>query len=364
MMRKSIFVIASLLLLLSASAAFGETPNVNYKSVRALGMGGPGITTMNDFSALMYNPAQLSKCKFHIDIPGVQIRAGKDVVDMFEFYNDNEQLFDNFADTSLEAQNELLDGLAPFDDKWIGTGAYPTVGFTAKNFAIGGYAAADAEFKTDKGIFEPRVYMHGIGDYVFSAGIAFQMPEVLKFGVLPGEFHGGVSFKYITRYEVHELQLKASDMDLETVYDTLIENTETGYGVDLGLLYEVIPERLNLGLKVTDFLGKIGDENTPMLFNVGASFHLGKSLMLAADFNDFFFHYGENIFNKLYFGGEYSLGRILFLRGGFGQGYPAGGVGLNLGILTIDGAIYGDEKTDAPGGEGSYNYAVRLKLGV
>ena len=32
--------------------------------------------------------------------------------------------------------------------------------------------------------------------------------------------------------------------------------------------------------------------------------------------------------------------------------------------LTGDGAIYGIEKSDSPGGEGSYNYALRLKLGV
>jgi hypothetical protein len=51
------------------------------------------------------------------------------------------------------------------------------------------------------------------------------------------------------------------------------------------------------------------------------------------------------------------------LRGGIGQGYPSFGAGLNLGVLVIDGAIYGIERGSAPGSDSDYNYALRLKLG-
>ena len=358
-------LIISVCLLLLAGVASAGSPNVNYVSVRALGMGGPGITTMDDFSALMYNPAQLAHCDFHLDIINIQARVGKDVVDLFDFYKNNEDVFDNFTDASLSEQNKLLDDLAPFDDKWIGFGGYPTVGLSARNIGVGFYASADVDVKTDKGIFEPRAFLHGIGDYVFTAGYAFEMPEVTRLGFFDNNFYGGVAFKYVTRYYIDELRLSASEVDFGDVYDTLIDKKETGFGLDLGLMYDFIPEKVTFGLKINDVIAKIGDEKPATIFNVGASWQFTQDLLFAADYNDFFFHRGENIFNKLNMGAEYSFGDVLFLRGGFGQGYPSLGLGLSLGgVFILDGAIYGIEKSDSPGGEGSYNYALRLKLGV
>jgi hypothetical protein len=188
--------------------------------------------------------------------------------------------------------------------------------------------------------------MQGIGDYIFSAGMAF---DLTQFNLLPGNLMGGAAIKFVNRYQVERLQMAAGDIDLETALDTLIEEKESSFGVDLGVLYEAIPEKLDIGMKVSDFIGgKLGDEKPPMIINVGASYRLTEDLLLAADYNDFFFHRGENIFNKLYLGGEYSLGNVLLLRGGFAQGYPTIGAGLNFKILVIDGAIYGIERTGAP----------------
>ncbi len=358
-------LIISIFLVMLIGVAYAEMPNVSYVSVRALGMGGPGITTMTDFSALMYNPAQLAKCDFHLDIVNVQARAGTDVLKMFNFYQDNQDIFDHMADASEADQNKIYDGLAPFDDKWIGFGGYPTVGFSAHNFAAGFYVAADADVKTDLGIMEPRAYLHGIGDRVLTAGLSFKMPDVTRLGFFSNNFYGGAAIKIIWRYYIEELRMKASNIDFDNIIDTVKTSKETGFGLDLGLMYDFIPEKVTFGLKVNDVIAKIGDEKPATIFNVGASWQFTKALLLAADYNDFFFHRGENIFNKLNMGAEYSLGDVLFLRGGFGQGYPSIGLGLNFGnIFILDGAIYGIEKSDSPGGDGSYNYALRLKLGV
>jgi len=358
-------LLISVCLLLLAGSALADNPNVKYVTVRSLSMGGAGITTMHDFSAVMYNPAQLAKCDFHLDIVNIQARVGKDVIDLFDFFEENEETFDNFEDATLAEQNKLLDDLAPFDDKWIGFGGYPTIGMSTRNLAIGFYAAADVDVKTDKGVFDPRAYLHGVGDYVFTAGYAFEMPEVTRLGFFNNNFYGGVGFKYITRYYVEELRLSASEIEFDDVYDTLITSKETGFGIDLGLVYDLIPEKVSLGLMVNDVIANLGDEKPATIFNVGASWQLSKSLLFAADYNDFFFHRGENIFNKLNLGAEYALAEILFLRGGIGQGYPSFGLGLNFGnVFVIDGAVYGIEKSNSPGGEGSYNYAIRLKLGI
>ncbi len=358
-------LILSIFLITLAGVAYSGSPNVSYVSVRALGMGGPGITTMTDFSAVMYNPAQLAKCEFHLDILNIQARIGKDAFDMFNFYKDNEDIFDAMEDASEADQDKIYDGLAPFDDKWIGFGGYPTVGFSTRNFGGGFYMAADADVKTDLGIMEPRAYLHGVGDYVFTAGMAFEMPDVTRLGFFNNNFYGGAAIKFITRYYVEELRMKASNLDFDEVADTLQTSKNSGFGIDLGLVYDFIPEKVTFGLKINDVIAKIGDEKPATIFNIGASWQFNRNLLFAADYNDFFFHRGENIFNKLNFGAEYSVGNILFLRGGFGQGYPSFGLGLNLNhIFILDGAIYGIEKSDAPGGEGSYNYAVRLKLGI
>ncbi|MCK4606994.1 MAG: hypothetical protein KAU35_06840 [candidate division Zixibacteria bacterium] len=359
MYRKTVLILAAATMLALAGTVAAAPPNVNFIDVRALGMGGAGITTQNNFSALMYNPALLAKSRFHLDIATVNVRMGKDIVDMFKVWDDNQEAFENYADTTEEVRNFLKDELAAFDDNWMGFGAYPQVGLTFPNFAIGAYAATDLDFKADMGILEPRAQLHGIGDYVFTGGLAFKLPVT----ALPNTLYGGAALKIIKRYEVWE-KLKASDVELDTAYDSLIEDSKSGWGVDLGLLYELIPERVELGAKIEDVLGKIDGENMPMIVNVGASLWLSKGIVIAADYNDFFFHDGENIFNKLNFGAQIELLPILDVRGGFGQGYPSLGAGLNLGIVTLDAAVYGIERTDSPGGDGDYNYAARLKIGI
>ncbi len=364
MFCRRLFITICVGLLALAGIVVARPPNVHFVDVRALGMGGAGLTTMNDFGALMYNPALLAKSGFHLDLVNIQVRFSKDILNMFNFYNDNQDVFDNFIDTTLAAQQNLLDGLAPYDDKWMGIGAYPQVGLTFPHFALGAYGSANMEFKADKGVFEPRAYLHAIGDYVFTGGLAIKLPHSLSSNLLPNDLYAGAAVKIITRYEVEEVRLAASDVDLETAFDTLIEESRSGFGIDLGFLYELVPNRIDLGVRVVDLVADIGGDKPPTIFNVGASLKLSRRLVFAADYNDFFFHRGENIFNKLYFGAEFNLAHILTLRGGFAQGYPSAGAGLNAGVLAIDAAIYSIEKSSSPGRDRDCNYALRLKLGI
>lgn len=354
------FTLAALLIALLALSAVAKPPNVHYRDIRAVGMGGAGIATMNDFSATMYNPAQLVRAERHIDLINLQASLGADVIGMFDFYDEHQEVFDNWDEATTAEQSALLDDMSEYDDNWMGFGTYPQIGFSVPNFAIGAYGAGDVLFKADKGPFDPRVYMRGVADYVFTGGAAIELPV----NFLPNKLYGGAALKIIRRYQVEELRLSASDVDVSTAYDTLVEKSLTGFGIDVGALYELMPGRMDLGLMIRDLVGSIDGDAPPIQVNVGASYHVSRSLMLAADFNDMFFSEGENMFNKLYFGGEYSGLGILVLRGGFGQGWPSAGAGLKLGILDIDAAVYGVEHSDHPGGDGDYNYAVRLKLGL
>jgi hypothetical protein len=199
-----------------------------------------------------------------------------------------------------------------------------------------------------------------VADYVFTGGAAVELPV----NFLPNKLYGGAAVKIIRRYQVEQLTLSASDVDVSSSYDTLVEESLSGFGLDVGALYELMPGRMDVGMNIQDLIGSIDGDAPRIRVNVGAAYHVTRNLMLAADFNDIFFSEGESMFNKLYFGGEFSGLGILVLRGGFAQGWPSAGAGLKLGILDIDGAVYGVEHSDHPGGDGDYNYAVRLKLGL
>ncbi|MFH1686009.1 MAG: conjugal transfer protein TraF [bacterium] len=358
MNKHSLILTISLVVLLAVSAAAG-TPNVRYKDIRALGMGGAGIATMNDFSAVMYNPAQLVRAETHIDLINIQANVGKDITDMFSFYDDHKDTFDDWDGATESEQDALLKDMTPFDDNWMGVGAYPQIGISFPNFALGVYGASDVRFKADKSVFaDPRAYVDGVADLVFTAGAAMELPV----SFVPHKLYGGAAIKIIRRQQIENFKFSADNVELGTVYDSLSEETLTGFGLDVGLLYELMPD-IDLGMKITDVIGSIDGDAPPRMINVGAAWHMTPELTFAADFNDMLFTRGENIFNKLYFGAEFTGIPILPLRAGFGQGYPSIGAGLKLGILDLDGAVYGVEFSDHPGGDGDYNYAVRLKIG-
>ena len=278
-----------------AVTAWSGPPNVRFTDVGALGMGGAGICTQDNFNALYYNPAMLVRSGFHLDIINFQMRMSKDISDMADIYSDNQEHFDNYTDEDLVTDAERLDlynKLAKYDDNWIGFGAYPQIGITFSHFAIGAYASVDLDFKTDLGVMvEPRVYLYGIGDQVFTGGLAFKMPEFL-----PNDLYGGAALKIIKRYEVYE-KMNASDVEMEDAYDTLIEDSKSGYGIDLGFLYELKPGKADIGVKITDLVASIDGDKPSMVVNVGAAYWLTENFVFAADYNDLFFADGENIFN-------------------------------------------------------------------
>ena len=66
---------------------------------------------------------------------------------------------------------------------------------------------------------------------------------------------------------------------------------------------------------------------------------------------------------KISLGVEVSL-PILSLRAGFNQGYYAGGVGVNLGLIKVDAATYGEELGEYPGQIEDRRYIVQATIEV
>lgn len=355
-------VICGLVLAMTAATATADTRNVSFRDIRSLGMGGVGVTTMDGFNSLMYNPALLGVSDFELEIINVQANISKDIIDLVKFIDDNEDILDNFTDTTTAAQDQLIDDMTKFDNNEFGAGVLPKFGISVRNYAAGVYATSEVTFKLDMGVFEPRIFATGHADVVISGGAGFKLePGLISF--MPNDLYIGGAIKIIRRKSI-DFRSSAADADFESIIDSLEEDQLTGYGIDFGLFYELIPGQINVGAKVTDFLASIDGNKPPMLINVGASWKFSEKLLLAADYDDFFMARGNHFLNRLYLGGEYSIGSILSFRGGFGQGYPSFGTGVDFGAVAFDFAIYGIEKGSDPGGDGDYSYSGRLKIGI
>jgi len=359
---RTIYRLAAILALsgLIASPATASE-NVGFKDIRSLAMGGTGVAHQANFNAVVFNPALLAKAGFDLHIVSLQVTASQDIKDLVEFIDDNADSLDNFTDISDEAQQQLLDDMAPFDNKWMGAQAAPQIGFATRGFALGVYGTGDVDFRVDKGIIPPRIGAKGRIDRVIVGAAALKAPTAVA-NILPGQTWIGGTLKIIERRET-SLETSFEDADFESVVDSLEEYTTNGWGFDVGLLWDAPGGGLTLGANLVDLIGSLGDDSPPMVVNVGGAYRLSEKLTLAADIDDLFFHEGMSFFNRVYIGGEFLPAKFFALRGGFGQGYPFFGMGLDFSVLRLDAAVYGLERTDNPGGESDYNYVARLVLG-
>jgi len=71
---------------------------------------------------------------------------------------------------------------------------------------------------------------------------------------------------------------------------------------------------------------------------------------------------GQTFFKKVHVGGEYQT-KMLSLRGGFNSGYPSFGVGLNLWLVKLDYAFYGDELGMYAGQIVEWNHMISASIG-
>ncbi len=102
----------------------------------------------------------------------------------------------------------------------------------------------------------------------------------------------------------------------------------------------------------------------PRTFGGGCSFtrdELWKftNATFAVDVRDIGNNKNGSYFRLIHFGGEVNYG-ILAPRAGINQGYLSAGLGINMPIMTLDFATYGEEMTLNPGGIEDRRYAVQV----
>ncbi|MGM0442392.1 MAG: hypothetical protein ACQEQC_08245 [Elusimicrobiota bacterium] len=363
-------VVTAVLLLLVVPSSHG-TP-VNIEGIQNLGMGGPG-TAFDSHYGPMYNPAILGiREETKITILDFPVTVTNDVFKFYSFYSDNQDDLKNFSDLDSDRQQELTEEITDKVSKYnmrakfgilnpgVMIGPFPILGPTGSlAWGVGFKNQTDIGAKMNPGILVPTINFWARADGVLFAPVVYSTPYLPW--KLPGKIHAGITLKSIMRYRYEENRMSILEFENFDFNSDDLENG-LGGGWDWGALYE-FDDKWNFSFVIKDFLSsKISysggkSEVIKPRVNFGASYKVLDSLTLAADIRDFKLEdtYKSTLFTKLYFGGRYSLLRILNVRAGFYQGYPTFGVGLGEGFNY---AFYGRELGRYPGTNPEWNHSI------
>jgi hypothetical protein len=338
-------------------AVSAEAPSPALYGIRPLGMGNTFVAVADDRNTLYYNPAGLAHLH-DTRLSGIGVHAGIDnrFFDVIGFVQDNEDAFSDFANVD----QEFYDSLAPYDERWVAADARAYSDLTRPNFGFGIYSTGRAQFKIDRGIYEPRVYADVRDDIVAVVGGAMELGRY--------DLRVGGALKGIWRRETNRAltALEVADFDPNDIMNDLA-SAEPGFSMDLGLTWQQPGSAWTAGAALRDATGYIAGEGVDTSLDVGGAWRplpdgVGPltGLLLAADVRNAF--QGTALGNKLHLGAEISV-PFLSVRAGVGQGYPSMGATLHIPFFSLDYALYGRELGDFPGAEGQYMHAVEARIG-
>ncbi len=391
------FVLSTLYFVSSVNANESSTM---FRGIRPLGMGGAFIALADDQNAFFYNPAGLAlREKGMLTMFELPITLSKDIYALYDYYNENKDAIENFDQESNDTQQKIMNDII---DRITLYRIHLTLGMPNMNFVtgpvkfangdkmhlgVGLFDLVDVKMKVNAGILVPTLDLWGSADMI---GI---VPVVYKWQTaplsLPGSISLGANIKYIMRGRFEET--RRSILELED-YDPSYQRG-TGIGLDVGMLYE-INQQWNAGMMISDFGGtnikfeeatSAGIKKEPFTgvikskVNVGFAFkpnkihywagkylNIGnKHLTLAFDLNNITDPdeklFAETFFMKVHMGAELKWKMIAF-RGGFNQGYPCFGAGLDLLFLNLDYAFYVDELSEFAGMDPEVNHMFNVAL--
>ncbi|MCH8928077.1 MAG: hypothetical protein IIB39_05100 [Candidatus Marinimicrobia bacterium] len=371
-MKKAIKLnILTLLLLLVASNAYAGARGVFYNTMRERAMGNVGILSAKGATAFTNNPALLTRGKINFSLPTLQFFLNKNFVDLGNFISDNQEDFSNFDSLSPSKIDSIYTDLNSIDNRWMKLGVPVSAGITIKNIGLAFYATPNLEIKIDKGIYEPRVFGRGTFDKV----VTFGFGKGLDF-LLPG-LKGGVGVKLITREEIPEVKFGFSEITsggdaAEDLLEDSLRISRTGVAFDIGGLYKM-SDGLELGFVLADVFGNLDNDSLSVVdttsgsdfdtnLKIGARINLPFRIKAELMVVDLLNKQDTNFFNRVHIGAEMDL-VILKLRGGFNQGYPTFGAGINLAIIQLDVAVWTDEIGSVPGLDGETFFGAQINLG-
>lgn len=245
---------------------------------------------------------------------------------------------------------------------WVGGGSKTS--FVVPNFGVAAYANGDVGLNLQNPAY-PQMNLNYIFDYGIAVGGAVDF--------IPSIWSVGFTARRVNRTGTN---LPLGPSVLATLNIDEIKNhmkdRGTGYGLDFGTMITVpSPIRPTVAFTIRDmgFTTFSFDEGLRAPPRQDPDMSLGASItvdaLIVSITPSFDYRYLDRpdiqTGKKLHLGLEFEL-PLLSLRVGLNQGYYTAGVGLDMGIVSIDAATYGVELGEYPGQLEDRRYLVQLKV--
>ncbi len=400
MNRKYVRVLCAVLavcLLMPLTVVAGTDTNeaqVFIRGIRPLGMGGAFVAVADDQNAVFYNPAGLTQRRgAQLTIFELPINISEDVLNFYNYYQDNEDKLKDFDTLSNDDKTSVINDISNKITKYhtrLRLG-FPNTSFLSGpgflSWGFGAFTHADIGFQIKSGIIVPNVSFWGNVDALGVVPLAHRF-EALPY--VPGKLSVGANIKYINRARIAEYN--KSILEFEN-FDPLLQ-WGNGYGFDVGTIYQ--PNHAwNIGMQIMDIGGttlrfqriestksaeikeaanglirpmcNIGTAFIPSKIHYwpGKSFGTKDRLLFALDVRDVFNSdeplFEDTLWKKVHMGAEFRW-FALALRGGYNQGYPSFGAGLNLFLVQLEYAYWGDEAGRYAGQAAEWNHQVTIAM--
>jgi hypothetical protein len=342
------FLLGSLLLLSGRVYAM-ELFDRNF-SVRAMGMGNAYVPLARGTDALFYNPAGLATTK-EVSLTALKFRLGIDSIDAYQDALDFNG--SGYANMLRQFYGKKL---------WLSTGVLS--GFSTPNFA----AAAFDSFNMSGDLSNPALpsfEVNLVNDYGIATGFGVELA--------PG-FAMGFTAKRINRIgSSNDIPVSALATLTDSDLMDQLDNRGLGYSLDLGTSVTFpSPVKPTLSFVMKDlgnttFTLDKGVRKPPTDIGemiAGLSLELEAPGMTVTPVFEMR-HIGSEetiqLGKKIHVGLEIDL-PVFDLRGGFSQGYYTAGLGMDLGLITLDFATYGVELGEYPGQQEDRRYVLEMTI--
>ncbi|MFW7377591.1 MAG: conjugal transfer protein TraF [Oligoflexus sp.] len=332
-----------------------------YRSAYYLGRGDAGIALSDDYEAIFYNPAGLAEgtglYKQTVFLsPQVDLSIDtRNLVQKIALQKKN----DPSTFRQHVGKNQHL-GLSNF------------TGIVFRRAALGVIANTNNDFLLRKSEDE-----HGAevlsAKSVTNAGITFSFAE--KF--FDDRLLVGLTAKYLNQiYGALDINVLDSQNIAAKLEGDEVQQQTTGLGADLGILlkfhgrhpFHVAATIENLGetrLKPAKAGG--AGRYLKQVYNLGFAYTVNSHLShmkLALDFRDVGGRLETNPYKRLHIGAELALGSAFGLTGGWNQGYPGGGLYLNLYLMRFDFGAYTQEMGTTAGARPDSRFFLRMMVKI
>ncbi len=325
----------------SAIAGAYSERNDFYNGVRSLGMGGAYTAVVNDETALLTNPAGLSRLRDKIlTVVDPELSGNTNIT---EFLPANRLL-----DAGIQSPSDLLKMLKEHPGKHWFAKAQFFPSFAAPNVGFGLHAKwkYDAEVNSESTNFR----LDYTQDYAAVLGFS------LKF--FGGILKVGGSARYVNRTEIHK------DFDPNDPVIDMNQNASegTGLGVNTGIVLTAPVQWLpTLAVAVKDvgttsytltsgmFLHtQTRPADSPQSIDVGIALNPLLSnttrMLITADYHDVLDAYqDDDLAKRIHAGLEINFDDVFFFRAGYHQRYWTAGFELAGPMIQFQAATYGEE---------------------